>query len=236
MDAAVDQVIEEKFGAGGTYADAEVFAPGLQGHGDGRDLHEARRRTRRPRRSSTRRRSAATWWRPTGASRRTPTPSTCPGIWVQFSHLEIEYYERFGEPARTRSAQAEGREIWDRVMARRPPRRQRDRPDDRPDAASRRSGPQWVLAAADRASSRGALRPVHARPHPAVQLHQVRALDDRAPACRARSCTTATCSSRATSTGPGSTTSTPSPTSSRRTSASRGGAGVASPARRPPSR
>ena len=36
-----------------------------------------------------------------------------PGIWVQFSHLEIEYYERFGNPAHTR-APAEGREIWDR--------------------------------------------------------------------------------------------------------------------------
>ena len=36
-----------------------------------------------------------------------------PGIWVQFSHLEIEYYERFGEPGHARR-QAEGREIWDR--------------------------------------------------------------------------------------------------------------------------
>jgi hypothetical protein len=36
-----------------------------------------------------------------------------PGIWVQFSHLEIEYYERFGNPAHARR-QAEGKEIWDR--------------------------------------------------------------------------------------------------------------------------
>ena len=36
-----------------------------------------------------------------------------PGTWVQFSHLEIEYYERFGNPGHARRA-AEGREIWGR--------------------------------------------------------------------------------------------------------------------------
>ena len=36
-----------------------------------------------------------------------------PGTWVQFSHLEIEYYERFGHPGHARR-QAEGREIWGR--------------------------------------------------------------------------------------------------------------------------
>ena len=36
-----------------------------------------------------------------------------PGTWVQFSHLEIEYYERFGNPEHSRRA-AEGREIWGR--------------------------------------------------------------------------------------------------------------------------
>ena len=36
-----------------------------------------------------------------------------PGIWVQFSHLDIEYYEQFGAPGHARRA-AEGREIWQR--------------------------------------------------------------------------------------------------------------------------
>ncbi|HET9012825.1 MAG TPA: hypothetical protein VFN38_13460, partial [Gemmatimonadaceae bacterium] len=36
-----------------------------------------------------------------------------PGIWVQFSHLEIEYYERYASERHVRR-QAEGREIWDR--------------------------------------------------------------------------------------------------------------------------
>ena len=36
-----------------------------------------------------------------------------PGIWVQFSHLEIEYYDRFGTPGHAQRA-AEGRELWGR--------------------------------------------------------------------------------------------------------------------------
>ena len=37
-----------------------------------------------------------------------------PGTWVQFSHLEIEYYERFGNPGPRAPGQAEGKEIWAR--------------------------------------------------------------------------------------------------------------------------
>ena len=37
-----------------------------------------------------------------------------PGIWVQFSHLEIEYYERFARPGHAKRA-ADGRAIWGRV-------------------------------------------------------------------------------------------------------------------------
>jgi hypothetical protein len=34
-------------------------------------------------------------------------PFHLPGIWVQFSHLEIEYYERFGHPGHTRRGTAQ---------------------------------------------------------------------------------------------------------------------------------
>ena len=40
-------------------------------------------------------------------------PFHLPGIWVQFSHLEIEYYEQYASERHVRR-QAEGREIWDR--------------------------------------------------------------------------------------------------------------------------
>ena len=43
MDAAVDQVIEEKFGAGGAYADAGGLRPGLRDRGSAETLPAARR-------------------------------------------------------------------------------------------------------------------------------------------------------------------------------------------------
>src|SRR6185436_6969478 len=36
-----------------------------------------------------------------------------PGIWVQFSHLELEYYERFADPGFARRA-TDGKDIWER--------------------------------------------------------------------------------------------------------------------------
>lgn len=112
MDAAVDQVLEEKFGAGGTYQDAVVFA---QAYKD--------------------RAIAETYMKSAGH----PSPEAVdyckeicrylvdtygrfpahtdafflPGVWVQFSHLEVEYYEKFGNPAYARR-QSEGRAIWGR--------------------------------------------------------------------------------------------------------------------------
>ena len=35
----------------------------------------------------------------------------CPGMWIQFAHLELEYYEQFADPEHARRA-AEGRELW----------------------------------------------------------------------------------------------------------------------------
>ena len=43
MDAAVDQVLEEKFGPGGTYTDAEVFAQAYKDQATAETLPEARR-------------------------------------------------------------------------------------------------------------------------------------------------------------------------------------------------
>jgi len=112
MDAAVDQVLEEKFGPNGTYVNAKVFA---QAYKD-----EA---------------LAATYMRNAGhppAEGIEYTKEICrylvetygrfpahtdafylPGIWVQFSHLETEYYERFANPRHARR-QVEGKRIWKR--------------------------------------------------------------------------------------------------------------------------
>ena len=130
-----------------------------------------------PRRSSTRRRSAATWSRPTGASRRTPTRSTCRASGC--SSRTWRSSTTSASPTRaTSQRQAEGREIWDAA-----------------DPAATRIGrmtgltlftpirPQWVWLLRIGFPSRGTL-PFMRAPHPAVQLHPVRALDDRATGCR----------------------------------------------------
>jgi hypothetical protein len=112
MDAAVDQVLEEKFGDGGTYADAEVFA---QVYKDTATAETYMKHAGHPPAEAVEytkeicRYLVETYGR-------FPAHTDAfhlPGIWVQFSHLELEYYERFGNPAHTRR-QAEGKEIWDR--------------------------------------------------------------------------------------------------------------------------
>jgi hypothetical protein len=112
MDAAVDQVLEEKFGEGGTYADKEVFA---QVYKDTATAETYMQNAGHPPAEAVEytkeicRYLVETYGR-------FPAHTDAfhlPGVWVQFSHLELEYYERFGNPAHTRR-QAEGKEIWDR--------------------------------------------------------------------------------------------------------------------------
>ena len=98
MSEAVDRVCEEKYGSKGTYGDADVFA-----------------------RSYRRRRDAEEFLRnaePYSKEAIQYTKDVCnyiyetygrfpahvnafhvPGIWLQFSHLELEYYRKFYNPA-----------------------------------------------------------------------------------------------------------------------------------------
>jgi hypothetical protein len=112
MDAAVDQVMEEKFGQGGTYADAEVFA---QVYKDTATAETYMQNAGHPPAEAVEyTKEICNYLVDTYG--RFPAHTDAfhlPGVWVQFSHLELEYYERFGNPAHTRR-QAEGKEIWDR--------------------------------------------------------------------------------------------------------------------------
>jgi hypothetical protein len=112
MDAAVDQVLEEKFGEGGTYADPEVFG---QVYKDRATAETYMKNAGHPPAEAVQytkeicRYLVETYGR-------FPAHTDAfhlPGVWVQFAHLELEYYERFGNPAHTRR-QAEGKEIWNR--------------------------------------------------------------------------------------------------------------------------
>jgi hypothetical protein len=112
MDAAVDAVLEEKFGPDGVYTDVEVFA---QDYKDPEIAQTYMKNAGHPSKEAVDyakeicRYLVETYGR-------FPAHSDAfhlPGIWVQFSHLEIEYYERFSKPSHTRR-QAEGKEIWKR--------------------------------------------------------------------------------------------------------------------------
>jgi hypothetical protein len=112
MDAAVDQVLEEKFGPGGTYADAEVFAQAYKDRGSA----EAYLRLAQPHPPEAVEYTKEICRYLVETYGRFPAHVDAfyvPGIWVQFSHLEIEYYERFAAPGHARRA-AEGRAIWGR--------------------------------------------------------------------------------------------------------------------------
>ena len=97
MDAAVDQLIEEKLS--GPYA-SEAFAP-------------ARERTHPPEAIAYTKEICRYLVETYGRFPAHTDAFHLPGIWVQFSHLDVDYYERFAEPGFARRA-AEGRAIWDR--------------------------------------------------------------------------------------------------------------------------
>ena len=112
MDAAVDQVLEEKFGPGGTYADVEVFAQAYKDRATAETYMKAAGHP--PAEAIEYTKEICRYIVETYG--RFPAHTDAwhlPGIWVQCSHLEIEYYEQYANPQHVRR-QAEGREIWNR--------------------------------------------------------------------------------------------------------------------------
>jgi hypothetical protein len=112
MDRAVDRVLEEKFGPGGAY-DPEMFGQAWRERGD----VESFLRHAQPHSKETIELTKEICRYLVETYGRFPAHTDAfylPGIWVQFSHLEIEYYERFARPGHAKRA-AEGRAIWGRV-------------------------------------------------------------------------------------------------------------------------
>jgi hypothetical protein len=109
MDAAVDQVIEEKQAA---YGDPEVFGQAYRDRASAEAyLNQA---PPHPPEAIAYTKEICRYLVETYG--RFPAHTDAfylPGTWVQFSHLEIEYYERFGHAGHARRA-ADGREIWGR--------------------------------------------------------------------------------------------------------------------------
>ena len=115
MDAAVDQVLEEKFSAGHVYGDPELFG---QVYGDKAAaetyMNEARARQHPPETVKYTKEICKYLVETYGRFPAHVDAFTVPGIWVQLSHLETEYYDRFADPSHARR-QAEGRQIWGRT-------------------------------------------------------------------------------------------------------------------------
>ena len=109
MDAAVDQVLEEKFGPDGAYTNADVFA---QSYKDKETAQAYMKAAGHPPAEAIEytkeicRYLVETYGRFPAHT----DPFHLPGIWLQCSHLEIEYYEQFANP---RHVQAPGRRPGD---------------------------------------------------------------------------------------------------------------------------
>jgi hypothetical protein len=112
MDAAVDQVIEEKFAAGGPYRSAEVFGQAYRDRADAQRYLD-RARPHPPEAIAYTKEICRYLVETYGRFPAHTDAFHLPGIWVQFSHLDVEYYERFAAPGFARRA-AEGRDIWQR--------------------------------------------------------------------------------------------------------------------------
>ena len=111
MDAAVDQVIEEKYGPAGTYGDRDIFnrAYKKREYGDA-FLTMANQRPKSDVVEYTKEICNYIY----NTYGRFPAHSNAfhlPGVWLQFSHLELEFYDKYFD-AELYSRQAAHHELW----------------------------------------------------------------------------------------------------------------------------
>lgn len=112
MDEAVDAVIEEKYQSDRVYGDAKLF---------GRAYRDQAKAGSYLRQASHFSKEAIEYTKEIcnyvydsyGRFPGNTDAFYAPGIWAQFSHLEIEYYDKMASPSFYRR-QAEGRTIWQR--------------------------------------------------------------------------------------------------------------------------
>lgn len=108
MDDAVDQVLEEKYGAMGAYGDKEIFARSYRDGGNAEEF--LRNAAHHPKDAVEYSKVICNYIYDTYG--RFPAHTDAfhvPGTWVQFSHLEMEYYEKFFDPSLYRVQAQHGR-------------------------------------------------------------------------------------------------------------------------------
>ena len=110
MDDAVDMVIEDKFGERGTYGDADIFSRPYNSNQHGEAyLRDAKNHT--PEAIAYTKEICNYIYDTYGRFPAHVDSFYTPDVWVQFSHLEIEYYERFYDP-KLFSRQAQHSALW----------------------------------------------------------------------------------------------------------------------------
>jgi len=98
MDEAVDRVLEDKFSPLGAYSDADVFAHPYKSRLEcGRVLAKCKPFSKQTIQYT---KDICNYLYDTyGRFPAHVDAFYTPGIWIQFAHLEMEYYEKFYEPA-----------------------------------------------------------------------------------------------------------------------------------------
>ena len=110
MDEAVDAVVKEKYGPDGAYGDQLVFARAYREKAYAQDfLKNAGRAT--PEAIDYAKEICNYVYDTYGRFPAHVNAFHVPGVWIQFSHLELEYYRKYFEPGLYRR-QAEHGEIW----------------------------------------------------------------------------------------------------------------------------
>jgi hypothetical protein len=95
MDAAVDRVIEEKYGPIGTYGDSTIFDRAYKKAEDGDAFLKMANKRPTPQVVEYTKEICNYIWDTYGRFPAHVNAFHLPGVWLQFSHLEMEFYDRY---------------------------------------------------------------------------------------------------------------------------------------------
>ena len=110
MSEAVDRVLEEKYGSAGAYGDLEIFKRAYNSQGDAETY--LKRAQHYPKEAIKYAKEICKYIFDTyGRFPAHVNAFHTPGVWLQFSHLELEYYEKYFKPAQY-ERQAQHQSMW----------------------------------------------------------------------------------------------------------------------------
>ncbi|MDX0411599.1 hypothetical protein GOC69_12190 [Sinorhizobium medicae] len=111
MGAAVDQVIEEKYGSAGTYGDSEIFDRAYKKAEYGDAFLKMASKRPKPEAVEYVKEICNYIYDTYGRFPAHANAFHFPGVWLQFSHLELEFYEKYFDESLYRR-QAAHHEMW----------------------------------------------------------------------------------------------------------------------------